>query len=192
MVVVGLTGGIGSGKSTVAKIFSKLGISVYNSDIRAKALYSESKELREKMILNFGSDIYLGAEINRKKLASIVFADKSKLALLNSLVHPLLQLDFEQWKAEQSSDYVIREAAILIESGAYKTCDKVIIVTANKELRIKRVTLRDNASNTEVEQRVNNQLSDEERLKYADFEILNNGTESLIEQVIEVNRKMQN
>ena len=191
MVVVGLTGGIGSGKSTVAEIFSKLGISVYNSDIRAKALYTESKALREKMILNFGSGIYLGTEINRKKLASIVFADKSKLTLLNSLVHPLLQLDFEQWKAEQSSDYVIREAAILIESGAYKTCDKVIVVTANKELRIKRVTLRDSASNTEVEQRVNNQLSDEERLKYADFEILNNGTESLIDQVIEVNRKMQ-
>ena len=190
MIVVGLTGGIGSGKSTVANIFSKLGIPIYDSDQRAKDLYTESEDLRLQMIQNFGSYVYTGNKINRKKLASIVFSNPEKLALLNSIVHPLLQLDFEDWKSQQKSKYVIREAAILIESGAYKMCNKVLVVTANKELRINRVMARDGASLNEVEQRINSQISDEDRMKYADFEIKNNGPESLIEQVVLIDENL--
>ena len=191
MKVVGLTGGIGSGKSTVANIFKKLGIAIYDSDQQAKNLYSKSVELRTKMISNFGEDIYTGNQINRKKLADIVFNDSEKLALLNGIVHPLLKLDFDDWREDQTGEYVIREAAILIESGAYKTCDFVVVVTANKELRVSRVRLRDGASQNEVEQRVSNQISDNERLSYADFVIRNNGTESLIEQVLKIDAQLK-
>jgi dephospho-CoA kinase len=191
MLVVGLTGGIGSGKSTVARIFDRLGISIYDSDSRAKALYSESQELRGLMISNFGLDIYTHSGINREKLAAIVFQDENKLALLNSLVHPLLQKDFESWMCLQSSPYVIREAAILIESGAYKSCDKTIVVTASKEVRIRRVVNRDGVTESQVQQRMKNQLSDSERMQYADFEIQNNGKESLIEQVLMIDKKLK-
>lgn len=191
MKIVGLTGGIGSGKSTVANIFKKLGIAIYDSDQQAKNLYSKSVELRTKMISNFGEDIYTGNQINRKKLADIVFNDSEKLALLNGIVHPLLKLDFDDWREDQTGEYVIREAAILIESGAYKTCDFVVVVTANKELRVSRVRLRDGASQNEVEQRVSNQISDNERLSYADFVIRNNGTESLIEQVLKIDAQLK-
>ena len=191
MLVVGLTGGIGSGKSTVARIFNKLGIPIYDSDTRAKALYTESVELRGLMIDNFGTDVYQGSEINRKELAAIVFQDKSKLALLNSLVHPVLQNDFENWMRQQTGKYVIREAAILIESGAYKTCDKTILVTASEQVRISRVMKRDDTSRDQVLQRIKNQLSDIEKKKYTDFEIQNNGTESLIEQVLKIDQLLK-
>lgn len=188
MKVVGLTGGIGSGKSTVARIFNKLGIPIYDSDQRAKDLYSESLELKSAMILQFGANIYVKNEIDRKKLAQIVFNDKLQLELLNNLVHPLLQQDFEHWKTEQNSTYVIREAAILIESGAYKNCDKVIVVTANEKIRIERVMERDSVMEVDVKHRISNQLNDGVRLEYADFEISNDGSSSLIEQVIVIDR----
>lgn len=188
MKVIGLTGGIGSGKSTVARIFSKLGIPIYDSDQRAKDLYSESLELKSAMILQFGANIYVNNEIDRKKLAQIVFSDKLQLELLNNLVHPLLQQDFEHWKTAQKSTYVIREAAILIESGAYKNCDKVIVVTADEKTRIERVMKRDSVMEVDVKHRISNQLNDGVRLEYADFEISNDGSSSLIEQVIVIDR----
>ena len=191
MIVVGLTGGIGSGKSTVANIFKKLGAAIYDSDQRAKDLYQESSELRSKMIFNFGEEIYSGNQINRKKLAAIVFSNAEKLALLNSIVHPLLKLDFDNWKDKQASEYVVREAAILIESGAYKSCDIVVVVIADEKLRISRVVQRDNSSETEVKQRILNQLSDKERLTYADFVVTNNGNESLIEQVVKIDENLK-
>jgi dephospho-CoA kinase len=191
MKVVGITGGIGSGKSTVSKIFGQLGVSIYDSDTRAKALYSESKSLKEAMILEYGADIYAGNEINRAKLAEIVFNNKSQLAKLNSLVHPLLQQDFDSWKSMQISPYVIREAAILVESGAYKTCDFVIVVTAHERVRIARVVNRDKASKEQVHQRISNQITDKKRLEYADFEINNSGSDSLIEQVLVIHNQIQ-
>ena len=191
MKVVGLTGGIGSGKSTVAKIFLQLGIPVYDSDTRAKALYSESEDLKQAMILEYGESIYSGNQINRAKLADIVFNDKSQLEKLNSLVHPLLQKDFDTWKSQQISPYVIREAAILVESGAYKECDEVVVVTAKEATRIARVVKRDHASKEQVRQRISNQLTDKERLVFADFEISNNNDESLIEQVISLDKQLR-
>ncbi len=191
MKVVGITGGIGSGKSTVSKIFNQLGIPVYDSDTRAKALYSESRALKQAMVLEYGSEIYSGNEINRAKLADIVFNDKSQLAKLNSLVHPELQKDFDTWKSEQTSAYVLREAAILVESGAYKECDKVVVVTADESKRIARVVKRDNVLIEQVRQRISNQLTDKQRLVYSDFEITNNGDESLIEQVINLDKQFR-
>tara|TARA_R110002050_G_scaffold286088_1_gene436078 strand:- start:23181 stop:23765 length:585 start_codon:yes stop_codon:yes gene_type:complete len=191
-MIVGLTGGIGSGKSTVAKVFQQLGIPVYDSDTRAKALYVESVELRRLMITHFGADIYTETGINRPKLARIVFQDNTKLALLNSLVHPLLQKDFETWKTNQHSPYVIREAAILIESGAYKTCDKVIVVLAKEEVRISRVMNRDGATEKQVRERISNQISDSKRLEYADFEIQNENNSSVIEQVLAIDVQLKN
>ena len=190
-MVVGLTGGIGSGKTTVASIFEKLGIPVYNSDQRAKDLYSESQELKKLMQAHFGVDIYTGNEINRPKLAEIVFNNKAELEVLNAFVHPLLQRDFEYWNENQKAPYVLREAAILIESGAYKLCDKIIVITANKEVRIKRVTQRDNTTQEQVKSRIANQLSDSERLKFADFKISNNTNDSLIEQVLQIHTQLK-
>lgn len=189
-MVVGLTGGIGSGKTTVAFLFQKLGISIYNSDQRAKDLYQESRELREAMEFHFGKDIYHNNEINRTKLAKIVFSEKSKLELLNSLVHPLLQQDFEDWKNLQKSPYVIREAAILIESGADKFCDKIIVVVADEEVRLQRVMKRDKAKMEEVKARMNNQISDIKRINKSDFVVSNNGDSSLIHQVLDIHRKL--
>ena len=191
-MVVGLTGGIGSGKTTVAHVFQKLGVAVYNSDQRAKDLYSESAELKSQMQAHFGKDIYSGTGINRGKLAQIVFNDKAELAFLNNLIHPLLQKDFLNWNAKQTGMYVIREAAILIESGAYKSCDKVIVVTADEVVRVDRVMSRDKATRAQVTQRIANQITDADRLKYAHFEIKNNATESLIEQVLAIDAKLKN
>ena len=190
MIVVGLTGGIGSGKTTVGKIFNSLDIPVYDSDSRAKALYVENEALRVQVEQIFGSDIYTKEGIDRKKLAQIVFNDKSKLDQLNGIVHPALKEDFEQWKRGQNSAYVIKEAAILIESGSYKSCDFITVVTANEANRVSRVMKRDQVSADLVKERLNNQLSDEERLKYADFEIKNNGTESLILQTLKIHKEI--
>lgn len=190
MKVVGLTGGIGAGKSWVAKIFKTLGVPVYDSDIRAKELYSESEELRAKMIGHFGSEVYEGNFINRKFLSQIVFNNPAELKVLNGFVHPLLQQDFECWTKQQKSIYVIREAAILIESGGYKLCDEVIQVVAAMAVRIERVMQRDSVKEDAVKARIKNQMSDEERRKYASFEISNNGVESVIEQVLSIHQEL--
>jgi dephospho-CoA kinase len=190
MKVVGLTGGIGSGKTTVGNIFKELKIPVYDSDSRAKALYTESTQLRLEVEKLFGPDIYIENSIDRKKLAEIVFTDKSKLNQLNVLVHPVLQNDFEQWMRVQNAEYIIKEAAILIESGGYKSCDQIIVVTANEKNQISRVMKRDSVSSDLVKQRLNNQLSDIERLKYADFKIENDGSKSLIIQVLDIHQEL--
>ena len=186
MKVVGLTGGIGSGKSTVARIFQTLGIPVYNSDQRAKDLYSESSVLKSAMISNFGPDIYQEGKINRPKLAQIIFSDRAKLEVVNSLVHPLLEKDFLNWKSMQNSAYVVREAAILVESGGYKNCDYVVVVTAPVDIRVSRVVQRDRSTREDVLQRMKSQLPEEEISKHAHFCIRNNGDESLIEQVCRI------
>jgi dephospho-CoA kinase len=190
MKVVGLTGGIGAGKSTVALVFKILGIPVYDSDTRAKKMYSESSDLKQKMQSHFGIDIYEGEQINRAKLAEIVFQDKDELEKLNSFVRPALTQDFIQWKLKQNTPYVIREAAILIESNTYRDCNAVVVVSAPMEVRISRVTKRDQASVEMVQNRISSQMSDEERLKYADFEIINNGNRSLITQVLEIHNQL--
>ena len=190
MLKVGLTGGIGSGKTTVAEIFYSLGIPVYNSDERAKHLMENDPSLRVAIIEYFGEESYRSEGLNRLYLSKEVFSDKSKLQKLNSLVHPVVGNDFAAWCKNQSAPFVVKEAAILIESGGYKGLDKIIIITASENTRMDRVMDRDNVKASEVRDRINNQMADSERLNYADFIIDNDGSKMLIPQVKEIFNKL--
>lgn len=173
--VAGITGGIGSGKSTAAKFFEELGIPVYNSDTRAKTIQNENSEVKVKIIAAFGEEAYNENGLNKPYLSKQVFQNNEKLKLLNSIVHPAVFQDFEDWKKAQKSDIVMKEAAILIESGSYKDCDVVISVVVDLETRIARTVERDGLSREEILARINNQISDEERIAKSDFIIDNNG-----------------
>ena len=173
--VAGITGGIGSGKSTAAKFFEELGIPVYNSDTRAKTIQNENSEVKVKIIAAFGEEAYNENGLNKPYLSKQVFQNNEKLKLLNSIVHPAVFQDFENWKKAQKSDIVMKEAAILIESGSYKDCDVVISVVVDIETRIARTIERDDLSREEILARINNQISDEERIAKSDFIIDNNG-----------------
>jgi dephospho-CoA kinase len=183
MMVVGLTGGMGSGKTTVANYFKELEVPVYIADDAAKALMNTNAELKSKVLSLFGDLAYRNNEIDRKYIAAQVFNDQKKLEQLNNIIHPAVILDFENWKNKQESPYVIYEAAILFETGGYKKCDLVILVTASIEGRIKRLQLRDRSSVEEIEARIQHQWSDEEKRKLADFEIINTNLPTTKEQV---------
>lgn len=189
MLRIGLTGGIGSGKSTVARIFETLGIPVYYADDAAKRLMNTDEELKAAIIRNFGTDCYTKGELNPKYLASIVFNDKEKLDLLNSLTHPATIRDAEKWIAEQNSPYIIKEAALLFESGAAEHTDRVIGVYAPQEIRVQRVMQRDNLSEEEVLKRINRQMDEDMKMKRCDHVIINNEQELLIPQVLELHRQ---
>lgn len=183
MMVVGLTGGMGSGKTTVANYFKELGIPVYIADDAAKALMNTNAEVKSKLLSLFGDQAYKNNEIDRKYIADQVFNDTQKLQQLNNIIHPAVVLDFQNWKSKQESPYVIYEAAILFETGGYKKCDLVILVTTALEERIKRLQLRDQSSVEEIEARIQHQWSDNEKRKLADFEINNNNLQTTKEQV---------
>lgn len=181
--IIGLTGGIGSGKSTVAKMFTAYGIPVYIADDEAKKLM-ESDEVIKQVIGTFGKDITSDGKINRTKLADIVFNDAEKLTLLNKIVHPAVQKHFTDWlKNRETIPFVIKEAAILFETGGHKQCDKVITVVAPQQLRIERVVARDNADQESILKRINNQWSDEKKILLSDFIIENIDLEKTKEQV---------
>ena len=194
MLKVGITGGIGSGKTTVCKMFEKLGIPVYYADDRAKYLMQHEHFLIDQIKKNFGDDVYVNGTLDRKVLASKVFNDKAKLDLLNSLVHPAVFRDTERWIEEQKEKkvpYVLKEAALLVETGSYKALDKLIVVTAPINMRIQRVTERDNTDTEEVLARVRNQLPEEEKVKLASFIISNNnGLNELEQQVLKIHHEM--
>ena len=171
--ITGLTGGIGSGKTTAAKYFEQLGFPLYNSDLRAREIQNNNPIVINKIIEVFGDEAYISGEMNRPYIASITFNDKEKLQQLNQIVHPAVFNDFNEWISQQNSPYIIKEAAILIESGSYKNCDLIITVNANIEKRIERTIKRDNLQREQVEARIKNQLTDEERSSYADFVIDN-------------------
>jgi dephospho-CoA kinase len=177
MLKVGITGGIGSGKTTVCKLFEALGVAVYYADDRAKFLMQHEHFLIDQLKQNFGEDIYDHGQLNRAMLAQKVFGNKEQLALLNSLVHPVVFRDTERWYQEQLTakpPYVLKEAALLVETGAYKLLDQLIVVSAPLDIRLQRVVARDKVAAAEVTQRMNNQLAEEEKLKLADFVIENN------------------
>ena len=179
MIKVGLTGGIGSGKSTVSKILISKGFSVYNSDNRAKWLMNNDDNLKSNIISIFGDKAYLKGSLNRKYLSAKVFNDSLKLKALNNLVHPLVAIDFKNWLLHQKSkDFVFKEAAILIESGAYKEMDKIIVVSCPENIRLERVLKRDGNSPQLVKKRMQNQISETEKINHADFVVKNNGSES--------------
>ena len=179
MLKVGITGGIGSGKSTITSLFHDLGVPIYNSDERAKWLLSNDVDLMNQIKILFGQESYSNNKLNRAHIANIVFQDNDMLKQLNAIVHPLVKIDFENWLLLQKKEpLVIKEAAILIESGAYKELDVLIVVLADKKTRIKRVINRDNVSKEEVEKRMETQISDSERLKFANFSVDNNTDQS--------------
>jgi dephospho-CoA kinase len=189
MKVVGITGGIGSGKSTVAKVFESLGIPLYKADDRAKALYRK-KEVRALVIDAFGEEVYSGEELNKELLARLVFGNEAYLNTLNAIIHPAVREDFDDWVRKQKAPYVLKEAAILIESGSYKHCNAIILVVAPEEIRIERVMQRDGSTREEVEARINKQWSDDRKRPYAQYEIQNGGKTSIIKQVLEIHRQL--
>ncbi len=190
MLKVGLTGGIGSGKSTVARVFEVLGIPVYYADEETKRLMNEDPALKEKIIEHFGKESYDQQELNRAHIAGIVFNDKAKLDLLNSLTHPVTIRHADEWMKKQTAVYTIKEAALLFESGADKHLDKIIGVSAPLAVRIKRVMKRDNVTSEEVLKRINRQMAEEEKMKRCDFILHNDEEQLLIPQVFQLHEKL--
>lgn len=173
MKTVGLTGGIGSGKTTVASFFNKLGVPIYFADLEAKKLMKDSKILKRKLTQLFGKNAYVNDELNRSFLAEKIFNDKNLLHKMNTLVHPKVQAHFKKWLLKQNAPYVIKEVAIMFENDGYRDCDYVITVVASKEDRIKRVMQRDKSTRDKVIAVMNNQWTDEEKVKLSHFVISN-------------------
>lgn len=189
---VGITGGIGSGKTTVCKIFEALGIPVYYADERAKWLMAHDEALKAAIIEAFSSQAYTGdGSLNRAYLAEVVFGDEQQLQRLNALVHPAVGRDAEAWHERQSAaPYTLKEAALLFESGSFRQLDKVITVYAPRELRLQRVMRRDGATREQVEARMARQLPEEEKVRRADYVIYNDGRAPLVRQVWEIHRAL--
>ncbi|MDD3458481.1 MAG: dephospho-CoA kinase [Weeksellaceae bacterium] len=175
MKTIGLTGGIGSGKSTLANWFLEKGIPVYNSDEQAKKLLNEDESLKNRLIAEFGIETYKNGVYNRNYISSIVFKKPEALKKLNKIVHPAVFRHFNKWLNEQKADYVVKEAAILFESGSWKDCDAIISVVADVEIRIRRVMNRDQVSAQQVKNRIKNQWTDEQRIEKSNFIVHNNG-----------------
>ena len=189
--MIGLTGGIGSGKSVVAKIFTTLGIPVFNADEAAKHIMQTSPEMKAKLIEQFGSSIYDASGLQKEKLAAIVFNDPFQLQLLNAIVHPVTIQAAKDWAAKQTSPYVIKEAALIFESAAADGLFKVIGVTAPLSLRIQRVMQRDGVSKEQVEARMQHQISDTIKMRLCDYVIENNNQQMLIPQVLELDKAIR-
>ena len=186
---IGITGGIGSGKTFICKLFEALGIPVYNADEEAKRLMNTDIRIKEKLIAQFGEATYKDGLLDRAFLADMAFSDKDKLELLNSIVHPIVIQEAKDWAERQTTRYSLKEAALLFESGSYKELDYTILVTAPMDIRIQRVIERDGATEQQVRERINKQLSDEEKLQLADFVIVNDGITPLLPQVWTLHQK---
>jgi dephospho-CoA kinase len=190
MIRIGLTGGIGSGKSTVAQIFEVLGIPVFYADDEAKKILNEDDDLKKSIIKNFGEDSYTDGKLNRSYIASIVFNDKTKLELLNSLTHPAIMKRGEEWMNKQTTPYAIHEAALVFEANVKERLDYVIGVFSPEELRIKRVIERDSISRDEVMKRINRQMNEDEKIKLCDFVLVNDEEQLLTPQVLKLHEQL--
>lgn len=189
--IIGLTGGIGSGKTTVAHYFMAKNIPVYIADDEAKKI-TDSQRVMDKIEKVFGSQVVENKKVNRAVLANIVFKDKEKLAQLNAIIHPEVKKHFQKWlKTKSTFKYVIKESAILFESGSYKDCDAVIVVTAPLEIRIARTMERDKIDRESVLQRINNQISEEEKVKKSDYVIQNVLLKDTHHQIDELLKKLK-
>jgi len=187
---IGLTGGIGSGKTTVARVFEVLGIPVYYADDAARRIMNEDEDLKREVIRLFGDQAYINGTLNREFVASIVFSDKKKLAALNALVHPATIRNSNQWMKCQTASYAIREAALIFESGVQGQLDYVIGVSAPHELRIQRAMQRDNLTRQQVQDRMDRQINETIKLKLCDFVIVNDGETAVIPQVLKLHEKL--
>lgn len=185
-VIIGLTGGIGSGKSTIAKVFANLGIPVFDADNTAKTLMNSNPIIKEKLIAAFGAEVYTNDNqiLNRAYLSKLVFSDQHKLALLNSIVHPITIQAATDWAATQNTPYVIKEAALFFESGATVGVHKIIGVSAPKAVRINRVMKRDHCTKAEVEQRMTHQIEESLKMKLCDWVIVNDDLQLVLPQVV--------
>lgn len=191
MKTVGVTGGIGSGKSLVCRIFSEIGIPVYHADTAASRIMDEDPEIRRLLTELLGEEAYTGNRLNRKKVAGIVFQNPDKLAKVQEIVHPAVFKDFGNWKRRYNDvPYLVHEAAILFESGAYKLMDIILNVYAPTRVRIQRIMARDGLSEKEIRQRVENQWPESRRRSLSDFLIINDGKRMLLPQVIKIHRKL--
>ena len=190
MKIIGLTGGIGSGKTTVAKLFKELGVPVYNSDLRGKKLMKNSKEIRTAVIDLLGKDSYVLERLNKKYIADKVFSNKELLQKLNSIVHPAVRKDFMRWAKKKKTPYVIQEAAILFENGSYNNFDKIILVKAPKDVRLERIIARDNGSKEEILARMENQWDDSKKIPLSDYIIENIDLDQTKLQVEQIHRQL--
>lgn len=190
MIVVGLTGGIGSGKTTVAKQFALLDVPVYIADEEAKKLMHKSKIIKRKLIELFGDQVYIEGKLNKPYIANIIFNDKVQLRKMNNIVHPRVAKHFEKWVKKQKAPYVIKEVAILFENGGNKFCDYVITVTANKLLRIERLLKRDNTTKEKIEAIMKNQWPDKKRIEHSNFVIHNVSITNTKKQVLKVHNEI--
>lgn len=194
MLIVGLTGGIGSGKSTVAKLFNQLNIPIYYTDDEAKKIMITSKIIQRKLIQKFGEEVYKNGVLNKAYLASLIFTDKANLNYVNSVVHPKVNQHFKRWVKRQAkktkSNYAIQENAILFENGSNVYCDYVITVTVPKEIKIERVMKRDHTTKQKIEERMNNQWADSLKIEKSDFVIQNINLEKTKKEVLRIHNNL--
>jgi dephospho-CoA kinase len=191
-LTVGITGGIGSGKSTICKIFRLLNVPVFEADLEAKKLIHSNSVIKAGLIDLFGEAIYTAdGTVDRKELAKLIFNDENQLAKVNKLVHPLIRAEFKSWLEKQSAPYIIHEAAILFESGFYKMMDYTILVSAPENIRIERVSKRDNVTREQVKERIQKQWTDQHKRELATLEIKNDNKELIIPQIIEIDKQIK-
>ena len=187
MIKIGVTGGIGSGKSVVCDIFRLHGIPVFDADKEAKALNDTSPAIREQLIRHFGEELYREGKLDRKKLASLIFHDEHNLAIANTIIHPVLAAYFLEWcRQRKNDDYLVIEAAVLIEAGFHRFTDRVLTVCSPGDIRMERVMKRDSTDRRQVELRMKNQLSEDEKIRLSDYVIYNDHHHSLIRQVADI------
>jgi dephospho-coA kinase len=191
IATVGLTGGIGSGKTTIANLFAlHFSIPIYIADTKAKELVANNKQLQQEIVALLGEEAFVEGRYNTAFVAQEVFSNKEKLDKLNAIIHPYVQQDFLQWKQSQQAPYVIKEAAILFESGSYRDCDFIIMVTAPLEERIKRVMLRDKIDKETVEKRIKNQWNDEKKIELSTFVIENREIDKNLDKIEIIHSKI--
>jgi dephospho-CoA kinase len=190
MKIIGLTGGIGSGKTTVANMFQELNVPVYIADLEAKRLMNNSKVIKRNLIEVFGSNAYKNDVINKSFIADKIFNNKELLHKMNTIVHPKVGVHFNKWKSKQSTLYVIKEAAILFENGGYLNCDAVITVTTSEKNRIQRVITRDNSTVEKVKAIIKNQWSDAKKIKLSQYVIINDKLSETKAQVIKIHQEI--
>jgi len=190
MVKVGLTGGIGSGKTTIAKMFEELGVPVYYADDEAKKLMNSNSQIQKELLQLLGKNAYQNGKLNRAFIAGVIFNDKNKLKKINAIVHPVVANHFEKWAHNQQSKYVIQENAIIFESGAQDKFDKIITVTAPVEIKTERVMSRDHVSKEKVQERMKNQLKDDYKIENSFYVIHNLDLEKSLNEVEKIHKSL--